>query len=82
MISYDTPEVMRRKVDYIKSMGLGGAMFWETSGDRPCTDEESLINVAATQLRRGENCRLESSDNCLDYPGSKYENLKRGMPSE
>ncbi len=34
MISYDNPQSMEIKVNYMKSMGLGGAMFWEFSGDR------------------------------------------------
>jgi chitinase len=34
------------KVDYIKQNNLGGAMWWEVSGDR--TDEGSIItNVSA-----------------------------------
>ena len=34
MISYDNPQSMEIKIDYIKSMDLGGTMFWEFSGDR------------------------------------------------
>ncbi len=29
LISYDTPDIVRTKVQYIQSKGLGGAMFWE-----------------------------------------------------
>ena len=32
-ISYDHPTIIQRKIDYIKSLGLGGVMFWELSGD-------------------------------------------------
>jgi chitinase len=38
-ISYDDPQSMRIKADFIKSRGLGGAMAWEMSGDR---DQELL----------------------------------------
>lgn len=31
--TYDDPPVMTTKMQYIKSRGLGGAMFWELSGD-------------------------------------------------
>ncbi|HEX8955846.1 MAG TPA: glycoside hydrolase family 18 protein [Burkholderiaceae bacterium] len=33
-VSYDDPESLGHKIDYIKSHGLGGAMFWEFTGDR------------------------------------------------
>ncbi|OEV05713.1 chitinase [Streptomyces oceani] len=31
--SYDTPETVRGKMNYAKQQGLGGAFFWEFSGD-------------------------------------------------
>jgi len=32
-VTFDDPNIVQRKVDYIKERGLGGAMFWELSGD-------------------------------------------------
>ena len=40
-ISYDDPESMQLKMDYINEKGLGGAMFWEITGDR----ENELLDV-------------------------------------
>lgn len=82
MISYDTPEVAIQKASYIHQNGLGGAMWWETSGDRPCFGGASLIEIMANSLggQGGEN--LELSGNCLEYPKSRYENLREGMPNE
>ena len=37
MISYDNPQSLAAKVNYIKSMNLGGVMFWEFSGDKYAT---------------------------------------------
>lgn len=34
MVSYDTQDTVREKAEYIKRKGLGGAMWWEASGDR------------------------------------------------
>lgn len=48
MLSYDDPESIGRKADYIKAEGLGGAMFWELSGD---DTEWSLLRSIASRLR-------------------------------
>lgn len=82
MISYDTPEVTEQKIEYIKARNLGGAMWWETSGDQPSSSNNSLISKAAKNLGGYGNSNLEKSENCLDYPQSKYDNLRRGMPDE
>ena len=31
--SYDTPETIAGKMDYVRSNGLAGAFFWELTGD-------------------------------------------------
>jgi chitinase len=82
MISYDTPEIAIQKAAYIRQTGLGGAMWWDTSGDRPCSSGASLIDITVKSLGGygGEN--MEVSDNCLDYPESRYSNLRKGMPNE
>lgn len=74
LIAYDSPEATRSKVSYIKQIGLGGSMFWEASGDR--TDNESLISTSLKALGG-----IERTRNCLDYPNSKYDNIRNGMTS-
>lgn len=41
-ISYDDVESLGYKISYLKSKGLAGAMFWETSGDRNKTLQSKL----------------------------------------
>jgi chitinase len=41
MVSYDTPEVIGKKGELVKQMGLGGGMWWEASSDKK--GEGSLI---------------------------------------
>lgn len=42
--SYDCPEAMRAKMDYIRRQRLGGVMFWELSHDTP---EGELLHALA-----------------------------------
>ncbi len=46
-ISYEDPESLRAKADYIKAKGLGGVMYWEHSLDR----KEELLDVLVQSLR-------------------------------
>ncbi|QIX00530.1 hypothetical protein AMS68_006047 [Peltaster fructicola] len=82
MVSFDTPTIATHKVQYIKNRQLGGAMWWESSGDLPVDNPDSLINLVAQGLGGFEGRNMERSRNCLEYPHSKYDNLRNGMPDE
>ncbi|KAI1117892.1 glycoside hydrolase superfamily [Nemania sp. NC0429] len=77
MVTYDTVPMARRKAEYIKERGLGGAMWWESSADKD--GEHSLIANVVDVL--GGPGGLDKTGNCLEYPGSKYENLRAGFPN-
>lgn len=63
-------------------MRLGGAMWWETSGDHPPNSSESLINLVVQGLGGYQGKYMEHKANVLEYPESKYDNLRNGMPGE
>lgn len=75
VVSYDTKDMVGKKVEWLKGKGLGGVMWWEASGDR--VGEGSLLGAAREGLGG-----LEGGDNCLNYPKSVYENLKGGILAE
>lgn len=72
LVTFDTKEMAAKKAEWVKRHGLGGAMWWESSADR--TGGESLIGSVVNCLGT-----LDHKRNCLDYPESKYENLRKGF---
>ncbi len=46
--SVDTPEMLGRKMAYVKAQGLGGAFFWEFSGDDA---QGTLVNSIGNGLK-------------------------------
>lgn len=77
LVSYDTVPMAKMKTEYIKQRALGGAMWWESSGDKSGPD--SLISTVVDTL--GGSGSLQQLDNCLAYPETKYDNLRDGFPN-
>lgn len=77
MVSYDTPAIARKKAEYIRGRGLGGGMWWELSGDHPISNERSLVRTTVETF--GGPGNLDMSENTLEYPLSRYQNLRRGF---
>lgn len=69
LVSYDTVETARMKAGYLMGRDLGGAVFWEASGDR--TGENSLVITVAREM--GD---LDDSRNMINYPESPFANIK------
>ncbi|KAF2174874.1 glycoside hydrolase family 18 protein, partial [Zopfia rhizophila CBS 207.26] len=78
MISYDTVPMAVGKAGYIKQHHLGGAMWWELSGDK--TGEDGIVTHVVRELGGHDGRRMEYKPNWLDYPDSQYDNLRAGFP--
>ncbi|KAJ5674133.1 Endochitinase B [Penicillium macrosclerotiorum] len=82
MISYDNVEIGRRKAEFIKQRKLGGGMWWESSGDKggkgANAADGSLIGTFVDGV--GGIGALDQTANAINYPESKYDNLRAGMP--
>ncbi|KAK9380144.1 glycoside hydrolase superfamily [Kockiozyma suomiensis] len=75
LISYDTPAVAGLKAKYIMQKSLGGAMWWESSGDRPLESGKSVVKTVIDQF--GGPASLRSSpNNCITFPESIYDNVR------
>ena len=48
--SYDTPQSVIYKCNYVKKYGLGGVIVWEISGDFPVTNSRSLVKTLYENL--------------------------------
>ncbi|KAF2427714.1 glycoside hydrolase family 18, chitinase [Tothia fuscella] len=78
MVTYDTKEVALQKSEFVRDWQLGGAMWWESSGDK--AGPESLIATVHDKLK---SCHggIQQKQNVLNYPQSKYDNLRAGFPN-
>jgi chitinase len=50
LVSYDTLDLALTKVDFIQQNKLGGAMWWEVSGDK--NDTGSIISNVSPHLAK------------------------------
>ena len=73
LVTYDNVDIALRKAEYIKQNGLGGGMYWELSGDNPEVPKSIVINVALNFTR------LDGVNNHIEYPQSRFDNVRNGM---
>ncbi|KAF1362552.1 hypothetical protein EJ07DRAFT_106779, partial [Lizonia empirigonia] len=74
LISFDTVDMALMKTDWLKRTGLGGAMWWEVSGDK--YDGTGLIDNVVSALGGKDGSGMEQKSNWLRYPDSKFDNIK------
>ena len=78
MVSYDTVDMARAKARFLRDWYLGGAMWWESSADKD--GPGSLIGNVVDVL--GGPGALDRKPNCIEYPQTKYDNLRNGFPGQ
>ncbi|CAK7245172.1 MAG: Chitinase 4 [Sporothrix thermara] len=71
-VTYETATSALAKASFIKDRGLGGAMWWESSGD--LEGPASLVRTVADALGGPPN--LKQQPNCITFPESPYDNLR------
>ncbi|KAG6873710.1 hypothetical protein C0995_012174 [Termitomyces sp. Mi166 len=71
-VSYDTPNIVKLKAQYINSKNLAGSMFWELS-----TDKVGSLSLVGTSV--GVLGSLDTTQNHISYPNSKWDNLRNNF---
>ena len=77
MITYDTQKISLQKTAYIDQQGLGGAMWWELSGDAPEETGRNLVRTVKEAIGG-----LEWRENELRYPGSSKSGCSLGARTD
>ncbi|KAI9511140.1 glycoside hydrolase family 18 protein [Russula earlei] len=89
LISFDDEFVGRWKGEYIAREGLGGSMFWELCADKGGAPRDGMEVGHGKEAQAGQSLvrvvkeamgELDAEPNWLRYEGSKFENLRNGMP--
>ncbi|SPN96806.1 related to endochitinase [Cephalotrichum gorgonifer] len=74
LVSYDTVSTTSRKGEWIRENELGGALFWEASGDQK--GPKSLVGAMSSTMYI-----LDGTPNNLAYPKSRFANIRNGSGS-
>ncbi|PHH50887.1 Endochitinase 1 [Ceratocystis fimbriata CBS 114723] len=72
MVSYDNVRSAKEKTKWMLAKGLGGAVYWEASGDKNGTS--SIVSTVAESM--GD---MDTSENLLSYPESVYDNIRNNL---
>lgn len=76
-VTYDNPFIVEKKCDLVRELGLGGVMFWELSADYHGSEDRSLLYAAS----RAFDGNIDTTPNHLDYPNSRFDNIRNKMQS-
>ncbi|WP_305457991.1 glycosyl hydrolase family 18 protein [Photobacterium leiognathi] len=81
ILSYDNPESITKKAEYVLNHDLGGVIIWQVNGDIQC--ESTFVNYGnnlkqCTQLR---SPLAEAIDKVFSFSGKKYAVPGLNVPS-
>ncbi|PLR40831.1 polysaccharide degrading enzyme [Chimaeribacter californicus] len=67
-LTYDDPQSIREKVDFINNQGYGGAIIWDLSGDTPDHELGSIVKDVkdAQEQSEAKDLRLQYFNNVLN----------------
>ncbi|KAE9407810.1 hypothetical protein BT96DRAFT_914466 [Gymnopus androsaceus JB14] len=74
LVSYDTPNIVKLKAQYIKTNGLAGAMYWDLIRQDAADTSTSLIQNVLTEFPT-----LDQTLNHVNYPNSEWDNVRNNM---
>lgn len=80
-ITYDGPASALAKAEFVNVNQLAGAMYWELSGDKP-RDQGGIVGLVKDKLAQLAQAGIDTRENWLDYRGSRWANMRLGMPNE
>ncbi|KAG7095154.1 hypothetical protein E1B28_005933 [Marasmius oreades] len=72
LVSYDTPNIVKIKAQYVKNKGLAGTMYWQLATDKK--GQDSLVLTSVNVLGA-----LDQTENHIKFPSSKWDNIKNNM---
>lgn len=75
LISYDNPDTIKRKINYIKEEKLGGIMSWSIDSDiLDDSNNRSLTNIIFNELLKNEKQKI--SANKIKFKNSTFINIR------
>lgn len=71
LITYDNPQSVNDKLNYIIENELGGIMSWSINGDHPQGHPRCLVDLMYNKLSNN----LDQTENNINFPNSKFVNI-------
>ncbi|KAJ3876901.1 glycosyl hydrolases family 18-domain-containing protein [Lentinula edodes] len=77
LVSYDTPNIVKMKAQYVNANGLAGAMYWDLIRINYADTADASTSLVQNVLT--EFSTLDDTLNHIDYPDSEWDNIKSNI---